>query len=329
MMNKLSRANQILAAVLVLQVILLAVVLWPRSASTAAGGESLFENLQADKIVRLTITELDGKQIQLAKISDGWALPEADDYPVKGGAAAGLLDKLVDLKADRLVTETAGSQRRLKVASDDFERLIEFELSDGTAHSLYLGTSPSYSVSHVRVASEDKVYLISGLSLTDASTKASAWVDTEYFTVPGEEVVAVTIENRSGTLVFSKDEVGAWSMANVPAGESLDESTLTNIDSRVDAIRLAEPLGKEAKAGYGFDSPNARVTIERKDAEGNLSTYTLTVGAQNPEDKTWVLISSESPYYVRVSEYTARDFVEWTQEDFFVKPPTPAPQPAG
>lgn len=70
------------------------------------------------------------------------------------------------------------------------------------------------------------------------------------------------------------------------------------------------------------------VTIQQKDSEGNLSTYTLTVGAKAESDNTYVLISSESSYYVRVSEYTARDFVEWTQEDFYVKPPTPTPQPA-
>jgi len=328
-MNKLSRANQILAGVLVLQVILLAVVLWPRSASTAAGGESLFENLQADKVVRLTITELDGKQIQLAKTSDGWALPEADDYPVQGDKVTKVLDKLVDLKTDRLVAESSTSYKRLKVADDEYQRLVEFDLEDGSRQTFYLGTSPNYSVAHVRLAGQDAVYLVSGFTVSDASTTVSSWVDTLYMSVPRDEIVAVTIENKNGKLEFTKDDAGVWALSDVPPDEEVDEGALKSVPVRADDIRMLRPLGKTAKPEYGFDEPNAVVTIQQKDSEGNLSTYTLTVGAKDESDNTYVLISSESPYYVRVSEYTAKDFVEWTQEDFYVKPPTPTPQPAG
>jgi hypothetical protein len=49
------------------------------------------------------------------------------------------------------------------------------------------------------------------------------------------------------------------------------------------------------------------------------------VGAQDPEDLSYVVISSESPYYVRVSEYTVKDFVENAREGFLVVPPTATP----
>jgi hypothetical protein len=39
------------------------------------------------------------------------------------------------------------------------------------------------------------------------------------------------------------------------------------------------------------------------------------------------VISSESPYYVRVSEYTVKDFVEKARDGFLELPPTPTPEP--
>lgn len=323
-MNKLSRGNQILAAVLIVQIILAAVVLWPRGTSEAAGGQPLFGEVEVGQIAAISITDSSGNQMLLAKRADGWVMPDADDYPVKGDRVAEFLDVLVALKDDRLVTETAASQKRLKVADDTFERLIEFVTDDGTQHTLYLGTAPSYGVSHVRAAGRNDVYLVSKLTTSTATTTASSWLDTVYFSVPAEEITAVTIENGAGTLHFSKDEGGAWSLAEVPEGETADENTVGYLNTRVDDIRLMKPLGKVALPEYGIEPPKARVTIEHRDAEGKARTYNLTVGAQDPTDKTWVMKSSESPYFVRVSEYTAKDFVNWTVDDFLVKP-TPTP----
>jgi hypothetical protein len=50
------------------------------------------------------------------------------------------------------------------------------------------------------------------------------------------------------------------------------------------------------------------------------------VGTQDAGDLSYVVDSSESPYYVRVSEFTVKDFVEKAREDFLVVPPTPAPE---
>ncbi len=64
----------------------------------------------------------------------------------------------------------------------------------------------------------------------------------------------------------------------------------------------------------------------RRSAEA-VETYTLRVGAKDDEDNSYVVSSSESPYYVRVSNYTVKDFVERTRDDFLEQPPTPTPEP--
>ena len=100
MSRRLYVQNQILVVVLALQIVLVAVVFWPRPASSVAGGESLFVELEADQIVRLTISGPDGNQIRLAKSPDVWVLPEADDYIAQGSKINEFLGRIVELKAD-------------------------------------------------------------------------------------------------------------------------------------------------------------------------------------------------------------------------------------
>jgi len=321
----MNRTNQILAVVLVAQIVLVAVAFWPRSASVAGGG-NLFAGLEAEQIMQLTISDATGEQIKLAQEMGKWVLPEADNYPCTENKVPEFLEKIVALKTNRLVTQTSASHKRLKVADDDFERRIELELADGTIHSLYLGTSPSYGATHVRAEGQNEVYLASLLA-SDAGVNASNWIDTLYFSLTQDQIVAMTLENKNGRFEFEKDEAGTWTMKDLAADETLSENNVKSLVTRVSSLRMLRPLGKTEKDEYGLKEPNAVVTAQTRDDEGNTKTYTLRVGAKSDEDNSYVVISSESPYYVRVSEYTVKDFVEKVRNNFLELPPTPTPEP--
>jgi len=322
----MNRTNRILAAVLAVQIVLVAVAFWPKPVPVA-GGESLLAGLEADQITQLTISDATGGQIKLAKGLGDWMLPEADDYPCQANKVPEFLEKIVALKTDRLMTQTPASHKRLKVGDDAFERRVELELADGTTHRLYLGSSPSYGATHVRVESQNEVYLAS-LSASGAGVKASNWVDTLYFSVAQEQIVALTLENANGRFEFEKDDAGTWTMKDLAADETLNENNVIGLASRVSSLRMLRPLGKTERDDYSLKKPNAVVTVETRDEEGNTKTYTIRVGAKSDEDNSYVVISSESPYYVRVSEYTVKDFVEKVRGDFLELPSTPTPKPA-
>jgi hypothetical protein len=324
----MNRLNQILVVLLVLQLVVTAVILVPRPAP-AGEGESLFPDIEASRIVGLTITGADGTTLQLAKRDGAWVLPEADDYPVQEDKVPPVLDKLAALQADRLVTETTGSHRRLKVAEDEFERLVEFELDDGSRYRLYVGSSPSYGATHVRAEGQDEVYLTSELSAQDLGTAASAWVDRAYLDIPEDQIIALTIENANGRLDLRNVGDAGWMLTDQAEDETLDQSKVTSLANRAAYITLLEPLGREEEPGYGLSNPNAVVTIGTHSEEGEDQTYTLWVGAQDAEDNNYVIRSSESPYYVRVSEYSVKDLVEYTRDDLMEVPPTPTPSTSG
>lgn len=317
----MTRLNQVLAGLLVVQLIAAAVIFWPRPAGGGAG-EPLFPGMQADQAVALTISGGDGQSVKLAKTEGRWVLPEAGDYPVLEDKVTPLLQAVADLKTGRRVTQTSGSHARLQVASDEFNRRVEIELADGARHVLYLGSSPSYGAVHIRAEGQDAVYLTSALTVQEAAIAAADWVERIYFSVPADEVISLILENANGTFRFVKNGE-AWMMDGLTGEESLDTNRFQTVLNRATSVSLLAPLGKEELAGYGMGAPGAVVRIGTGgDAP---KTYVLTVGAQDAEDNSYVVKSSESPYYVRVSEFSVNDLVTHTRDAFLVATPTPLP----
>jgi hypothetical protein len=118
-------------------------------------------------------------------------------------------------------------------------------------------------------------------------------------------------------------------MADLAADETLNTSAVQTLLSRASSVSMIRPLGTEERVEYGMDNPTAVVTLRTQSDDEGAKTYTLRVGAQDPEDNSYVVISSESPYYVRVSESTVQRLVEAVREDFIELPPTPEATPEG
>jgi hypothetical protein len=185
---------------------------------------------------------------------------------------------------------------------------------DNSLRTLYVGTSPSYGATHVRVANQNEVYLASDLSSADVATRLTGWIDASYFSLQAQEIVAVTLENDNGTFEFTQ-EGDEWTMTGLGEGETASSNNISSLVTRATSVRMLRPLGTELKPSYGMHDPNAVLVVQTRAAEGTVSTYTLHVGAQSEQDGSYVLKSSESPYYVSVAEYTIADWVEKTRED--------------
>jgi hypothetical protein len=321
----MNEQNRILTAVLALQVVVLAIVFWP--SQSVARGERLFSDVSLDQITKITITEKTGEHIVLQKGENGWVLPEGGDFPVEENKITTLLDSIIGLQTDRLVTRTADSHKRLGVADDDFERLIEFQLENGASHKLFLGTSPRYQVLHVRADGHDEVYLALGLTTADAGFRPADWINTSYFSVPSDQIESILLTNQNGRFEFTRSEGDTWVMVDLPAGTELRENNVSSLATRVSALNMVKPLGQDEQDRYGMDSPNAVVSIGTRDEDGTEKTFVIKVGALLEDEGGYVAKSATSPYYVLVAEYTVSDLVERTMDDFAGLPATPTPEP--
>jgi len=321
----MSKRNQILAGILLAQVLLAVIVLWPRSAPASAGAP-LFADFKASDVTALKITDNDKNVVEIKKSGSEWVLPSADDFPVDGSKVTPVLDKIAAIKTNRLVTRTSDSHKRLQVAADDFLRKVEFTLASGATHTLLVGSAPGTRATHVRADQQNDVYLASDLSSYELGAQDASWIKTTYVTITQTEMIGLTITNITGTLQFSKDVSGTWALNNLPAGAPLNTGAVTSLVSQVANVTLLKPVGKQDKPEYGLDKPQATVTVQIKPADRPVTTLTLTIGAKDATDNSYYVKSSASAYIVKASEYSVRDFVTKTVQDF-IQPPTPTPAP--
>ena len=318
----MKRQHQILAGVLIVQILISVLVFWPEPAATETGA-LVFADVSADDIVALRITNDTGSEIALEKSGDTWVLPEAGDYPAQESAVTQVLEKVVALETGSLVTRSDTSHKQLQVAEDEFVRRVLFETADGESHTLYLGSAPRYTATHFRVAGEADTYLTTELSSWELNVQPNQWIDTAYTEIDTETVTSLVLENNQGTFTLVRDEAGEnWTLADRAADEQIATSRTNALVRNATGMTLSAPLGTEPQPDYGLEAPNAVVSIET--TEG---TETLVVGAEDEASGEYVVKYSESPYYVRVAGYTVQAMVNNAREDFLEEPqPTPTPE---
>jgi hypothetical protein len=307
---------------LLAQIVIGILVFWPRAAITSAEAGPLLQGFDAETVVSLNIADSDGNRVVLEKGSGGWVLPEAGDYPVNDETVSSLLEKIGNLETGRQVTRTESSHKRLKVAKDDFVRLVELELIDGETHTLYVGSSPRSSATHIRADDHPETYLAADLPSYEVSASANRWVDTQYYTVPQTATVALTLENENDEFEFERSGDDTWIMKGLAEDEKFGQITFNSLLGQVTSLRLVEPIGREAEDWFELDPASALVTLETDDGQ----VYTLRLGAKDEESNNYVAKWSESPYYVWVAEYTATSLLGKTRDDFIELPPTPLPE---
>lgn len=355
----MSKTNKILMAVLVLQAVLLAArVLWPESSEKGlAAGGALVTAFNPAAVTQITVEDNDGKKILLKKVDDRWLLPDYADYPVESARVTKLLDMVKQVRADRLITQSETSFRRLQVSPDDFMRRLTIEQSGGETIKLYLGKIGGGSTTHVRLDGQNQVYLASGPTAQDANAQPSSWINTLYFSASSTDVVGLTLQNANGTFEFTK-EGDAWTVSGLKESEVLNQNNFTSMLTTLTSLRMTEPVSKEASDDFGLDAPQAVITLRVMEAETpaadasptpdtpNLLSlmpdstatpaptatpqkvekeYTFQIGAALSNGV--VLKGSNSEYYVLVSRTTAERFTTKTQADFATVPPTPTPGP--
>ncbi len=313
----MTRYQQILAVVLVIQIALAVFIFWPQSSGQAANAPLLPDFAAAD-VISLTIEDGDGNRIVLAKDGGQWILPEAGEYPADGEKILPALEKFEGVETNRLVTETEGSHKRLKVAPDDFNRRLAVTLQDGTQQEILIGNSAGAGATHIRAGDRPQVYLTGAVQPFDVDPRAATWIDPVYYTIPQTTTVALTLENANGTFAF-KRAGDTWTMQGLEDGEEFAENNLTTLLNQLTTLRMTQPAGQEEQPAYGLDEPQAVVTITTEDGQ----EHTLRIGAQDEDSQDYLVKSTDSEYYVWIAQFTGNDLIEKTREDFLLPPPTP------
>ena len=341
----LNRTNLFLAALLVVQAILLAVSVVTTTGTAVRTLAPILADIASTEVDRLIIADNLEKEMTFARGDAGWVLPGADDFPLDSAKINETLDKLASMDTRRLVASNPANFARLEVKDDDFRRRITLQVGEEST-VIYLGGSGGANTVYIRRADEDEAYLGTGLSSWELSTQVSTWLDAEYVNVPSDDVLEITVQREDGQFTFRRDGDN-WTYAGLSEGEIFEDTRMPLILRNAATIRMQAPLGLEAHDEYGLDDAPVIVDVRYRQlvdapaeeadepAEGDPAPedevpaepeykeaiYTLTFGA-TMEDGDIVLKSSDADYYVLVRDTVLNAFTNIAHDEL-VKSPEP------
>lgn len=304
----MSKRNLVLLLLLLLQVVIIAVINRP-GRDLGPAQVAFLDGVNVEQISGLSIIGPDKQTTTLNKSEQGWLIGSADGLPVDPQKIEKALTKLTSLASNHLVTRTPASHNRFQVGESRFNQQVTLTLADGSKKGLYLGTAPSYKSVHLRAAGDDRVYLVNDFSTWQLPLEASGWWQSRYVDLDEETLTEVRLVNSHGELVLRKVLDKGWQLDQMPVGKKRDASRVQELINKMDQINLSEYLGREEKEEYGLGDPLATVTLVGKDEK-----VVLAVGTQDSENKTYVLKSSASPFYVRASSFTLNPLLDATVE---------------
>lgn len=328
----LKRSNFFLIALLVIQLVALALSIVTTSGSEARPVEPIAQDISAADVTRLTIADEAGDALVFARMGEGWVLPDADDFPVLGDKVDEILAKIEALDTRRLVASNPANFARLEVKDDDYRRLVTLEADDASA-ALYLGASGGVDTVYTRRAGDNKVYLGFGLSSWELSTQAPTWVDTSYVNVPSDDVLEIAVTNEAGRFTFVRDGE-SWTYAELPAGETFEDTMMPSILRNAATVRLMAPLGLAALDEYELKPPQVTVDVryrvivesaapDEENADGDAvetaleyseATYRLEFGAETQDGV--VAKASTEDYFVLARDTVLSAFSGLTPDGF-------------
>ncbi len=251
----MSRFNQLLAALLTLQLVVAGGLYFYNRPQPAGAANQPLVAATPQQIDRITITDEQGGELILQRDGNDWQLPGYFQLPAQGAKVSAMLDKLTTTTPGYPVATTAASQRRFKVADQEFGKKIVLNRGGQTLATLYLGTSPGFRQIHLRRAGEEAVYAVK-LNSFDFPTKADAWLDTSLLQ-PRGEIAAIQGPDYALT-----NHGGQWQLKE---GEGeVDAEAVKRLTDALANMRVLE--AGEPKEG----SPGQSLTLQ---AGGETLTY--------------------------------------------------------
>ncbi|NJK88032.1 MAG: DUF4340 domain-containing protein [Myxococcales bacterium] len=319
----MNRNNQFLLGALGLQTVVLV------GMSMSGGDQNLrvrsvtvLENFDAEKATKLEIWGPPGEKqesIVLERTGNSWGISSADGFPTKEDAVEDVLEKLEDLRSNNVVLKSGRYHDKLEVSDEKYVRRVKVT-AGSESHELFLGTSPAFKTTHLRVAGNDDVYLVQDFAASDLSERSWNWVDRAYVDVPEDELWAVELSNAQGSFRLERDPVSdTWAVLGTTS--DVDASKVDEILRKARTINLEAPVGKTVEPSHGLDTPSAMLTMVvgtstiAGHAPPSTTTKVVRIGSEVGGESRYYVKADDQPYVVEVASWAVKPLVEQTKDD--------------
>ncbi len=185
-----------------------------------------FNQKQLDKII---ISDLQA-EVVIEKISGKWVLPKLNHLSANANEVDALINRLVSLRTKWPVATTVSSHQRFEVSEDAFRRKLELFSNDTSLGVLFLGTSPGFKKSHLRMAGNTEIFALE-LNAYDAPVSADEWLDKMIIATQ-----AITRIKSSEFELIKKNDL--WEFNNADNGEIVDLDQANTLNSAFATLRV-------------------------------------------------------------------------------------------
>lgn len=323
----MDRTQRLLLTVLSAQIVLIGLLQLVFPATRAAEKEqTLFPALASMTPQKVEIDDGTGASVALDRMGGQWTLESPKGYPATASKVEKLIDDIEKLSAGRPVVSNRRNHAALKVADAEFERRVRiWEKPDGKPSAeLYLGSSPRFQTSHVRVGGKDPVYETSGLSSYDVPADPGSWIERNLVPIPADSVSAIGVSNGKGSFQLEK-KGGAWSV-RAPAARAraaLDAQKVESLVRTLCGASLESPAGPDGDPSYGLGAPAATLAFTRTPAPGDTTssaTLLVRIGAPVPgKEGARYAARSGLGFAVTVPKYSVDRALEATLSELLSK----------
>ena len=178
-------------------------------------------------------------------------------------------------KSDWPVASATGSQSRFEVSEDNFIRRVDLLSSNANVGRIYVGTSPGFKKSHVRLDGQKNIYSLA-LNTYDLPTEPADWLDKSLISVQNIS----SIEGLDFKLVSTN---GEWSLISTEKELASDSTVKVNKES-------ANALDMALKTLTVLSVADEDINL------GDSKSFRFEVFA--PNQITFTFFEKEDKYYV-------------------------------
>ncbi len=285
----MSRSIKLLLLLLVLQAGLVAGVNLRGDDPGAFEADTPLLALDLESADTVTIEEMTGTPLRLARKDGAWVLPGKGDFPVSAVKFEQFAEKLLGVRRSWPVGRTRVAARQFKVAADHYERRVRFLKGKDVLGDLFLGSSPGFRKVHARLDGDDHTYAID-FNAFDAPPKAEAWYDMEILKTPVEDIARIDL----GAYALKAGDDG-FQVERLRENEETDAEPVRRLVDRVADVGFEDVLSKDGKARFAAGRLIFEYLIETRAG----TTIRHRVAAPEQGDH-YILKSSAYPYYFAV-----------------------------
>ena len=283
--------TNMLVGILLLQLLLVAGVVYVDVADTGGQQGERWLSFVADDVNRIVISSAD-ERVELSNLPDGWVVGE--QIPAGEEKIAGVLEKLAELKLGWPVATSANIQDRFEVSDETYQRRVQLFAGEAALADLYLGSSPGYRRVHARSADSEDIFSMD-FSTFEVPTDANDWLDKALLGASG----SVTQVTRAGLWTLTQSDEG-WLLEGQPA-QGAGAANQEAADALAERLRNLRVM---ALAEGGEDAaPDMRFTVTDSKGDHELGFW------HDAEADEYVVTSSRASQRFTVASYIAEQIL--------------------